>query len=193
MKYRTILLVGSPGSGKGTQGRILGNIPGFYYFSSGDAFRNVRPDDPIGQVFLEYSSKGLLVPDETTIQLWATNMQASTMDGEFSPTRDTLLLDGFPRNRRQADLLKDTLDVKAILHLTCHDKSLMIERLQRRALQENRADDANLEVIRKRLETYERDTKPVLDFYGPQLVHAIDSTQTPLVVLRDVINVLAEL
>lgn len=190
MKYRTILLFGSPGSGKGTQGKILGSIPDFFHFACGDAFRNLRIDDPIGRVFIEHSSRGQLVPDEPTINLWAKNIQASTLDGEFNPSRDTLVLDGIPRNVHQAEMLQDTLDVKAVFNLTCSDNSKMIERLQRRALRENRLDDANLEVIKERLQTYESDTKPVLDFYGPKLVHNIDSTQAPLKVLRQILDIL---
>lgn len=190
MKYRTILLFGSPGSGKGTQGKILGSIPDFFHFACGDAFRNLRIDDPIGRIFIEYSSRGQLVPDEPTINLWAKNIQASTLDGKFHPDRDTLVLDGIPRNVQQAEMLRDTLDVKAVLNLTCADQSKMIERLQRRALRENRLDDANLEVIKERLQTYQSETKPVLDFYGPKLVHAIDSTQPPLHVLRQILDIL---
>ena len=193
MKYRTILLFGAPGSGKGTQGKILGSIPNFFHFACGDAFRNLRIDDPIGRVFIEYSSQGQLVPDEPTINLWAKNIQASTLDGEFHPDRDTLVLDGIPRNSRQAEMLKDTLEVKAVFNLTCSDQNKMIERLQRRALRENRLDDANLEVIKKRLDTYETETRPVLDFYGPKLVHNIDSTQPPLHVLRQILDILTRL
>ena len=66
MKYRTILLFGAPGSGKGTQGKILGTVPGYFHFACGDAFRNLRIEDPMGKAFIEYSSEGQLVPDETT-------------------------------------------------------------------------------------------------------------------------------
>jgi adenylate kinase len=193
MKYRTILLFGAPGSGKGTQGKILGTIPDFFHFACGDAFRNLRIDDPIGRTFIEYSSRGQLVPDEPTISLWAKNIQASTLDGEFQPARDTLVLDGIPRSVKQAEILKDTLDVKAVFNLTCSDPNQMIERLQRRALRENRLDDANLEVIKKRLDIYDRETKPVLDFYGPKLVHHIDSTQSPLNVLRNILDTLTRI
>jgi adenylate kinase len=191
MKYRTILLFGAPGSGKGTQGKILGTIPAFFHFACGDAFRNLRTDDPIGRIFIDYSSRGQLVPDEPTINLWAKNIKASTLDGEFHPERDTLVLDGIPRNLNQAEMLKDTLDVKAVLNLTCPTNSQMIERLQRRALRENRLDDANLAVIKKRLDTYETETRPVLDYYGRNLVHNIDSGQSPLNVLRNILNILA--
>jgi adenylate kinase len=192
MKYRTILLFGAPGSGKGTQGKILGNIPGFFHFACGDAFRNLRIEDPMGKIFIEHSSKGQLVPDETTIALWSKNIKASTADGEFDPVRDTLVLDGIPRNVNQARMLADTLDVKAVFLLACADRSQMVERLQRRALRENRLDDANLDVIRKRLDTYEHETKPVLDFYGREIVHTIDATQTPLNVLRIILDRVAK-
>ncbi len=190
MKYRTILLFGAPGSGKGTQGKIIGQIPGFFHFACGDAFRNLRIEDPMGRLFIEYSSRGELVPDEATIALWSKNINASTVDGEFDPARDTLVLDGIPRNPHQAQMLSDTLDVKAVFFLSCADRTKMVERLQRRALRENRLDDANLDVIQRRLDTYEKETRPVLDFYGPKLVHTVDATQSPLNVLREILGLI---
>lgn len=193
MIYRTILLFGAPGSGKGTQGKIMGAIPGFFHCACGDIFRNLRIDDPLGKVFVEYSSRGMLVPDEPTINLWAQNIQSKTLDGQFHPERDTLILDGIPRNPHQARMLQDTLDVKALVNLACADQNKMTERLQRRALRENRLDDVNLDVIKKRLETYERDTRPVLDYYGPKLVHAVDAAQSPLQVLREILDIVAKI
>jgi adenylate kinase len=193
MKYRTVLLFGAPGSGKGTQGKILGTVPGLFHFACGDAFRNLRITDPLGKLFIEYSSKGELVPDEPTIDLWRRNIEGSTLNHNFDPKHDVLILDGIPRNPRQAEILRDTLDVRAVFHLTCTDMTKMVERLQRRALRENRLDDANLDIIRQRLETYERETRPVLDFYGPKIVHHVDSTQTPLNVLRSILDKIAQL
>lgn len=193
MKLRTILLFGAPGSGKGTQGKILGTIPNFYHCACGDVFRNLNADSRLGKVFLDYSSRGELVPDEATVDLWRNNIQANTMLGRFNPERDTLVLDGIPRNAAQAEMLKNTLDVRALLHLTCPDRNKMVERLQRRALRDNRLDDANLEVIRNRLQVYDQETKPVLDYYGPEIVHSIDAAQSPVEVLRDILRVVAKL
>jgi adenylate kinase len=193
MKLRTILLFGAPGSGKGTQGKILGSIPNFYHCACGDVFRNLNADSRLGRVFLEYSSRGELVPDEATVDLWRNNIQANTMLGRFNPERDTLVLDGIPRNAAQAEMLKNTLDVRALLHLTCPDRNKMVERLQRRALRDNRLDDANLEVIRNRLQVYDQETKPVRDDYGPEIVHSIDAAQSPVEVLRDILRVVAKL
>ena len=193
MKLRTILLFGSPGAGKGTQGTILGSIPTYLHVSSGDLFRNLRVQNPLGQTFLDYASKGQLVPDEPTIKLWHDDIKNRIHNGIFNPETDTLLLDGIPRNAAQAELLDDTLNVVGVLNLFCKDIDIMVERLQARALRENRLDDANLDTIRNRLEVYEAETRPVLDHYGDGLVHTIDSTQTPVRVLHDVLEVLAKL
>lgn len=190
MKFRTILLFGAPGAGKGTQGKILGSIPNFFHMACGDVFRNLSIDSPLGRTFVEYSSRGKLVPDEYTIRLWNENLQANMNAGRFRPEQDTLVLDGIPRSVHQAEILKDTLDVRAVFNLSCTDKDKLVQRLQRRALRENRLDDANLDTIRQRLQVYDSETKPVLDFYGPTLVHPIDSTQEPHYVLRDILNIL---
>jgi len=193
MKYRTMLLVGAPGSGKGTQGKILGTIPDFYHCACGDVFRNLTIDSELGRIFLKYSTKGKLVPDRYTIRLWRENIEAQTQLGRFHPERDTLVLDGIPRNRHQAEMLHDALEVVGVFNLVCADTEKLVERLQRRALRDNRLDDARLEVIKKRLAIYGKETRPVLDYYGPHLVHDIDSTQTPINVLRDILRVIARI
>jgi adenylate kinase len=188
MKYRTILLFGAPGAGKGTQGKILGTIPNFFHCACGDVFRNLTTESTIGKVFIQYSSRGELVPDEPTIDLWSQFIDNCKRAGRFQPDMDTLILDGIPRNVHQAEMLRDTLDVRAIFYLRCPNMSKLVERLQRRALRENRLDDANLEIIRHRLKTYERETKPVLNFYGDKVVHKIDSTQAPAKVFYDILR-----
>lgn len=193
MKYRTILLFGAPGAGKGTQGKILGTVPNYFHCACGDVFRNLTIDNELGRIFVKYSSKGKLVPDKYTVQLWRQNIEAQTNLAQFHPERDTLVLDGIPRTRRQAEMLADALDVIAVFNFTCPDINKLVERLQRRALRDNRLDDANLETIEQRLKVYETETRPVLDYYGPKLVHTLDSTQTPINVLRDILRVIATL
>src|SRR5687768_3087436 len=109
MKYRTLLLFGAPGAGKGTQGKILGTIPQFFHCACGDVFRNLTIDSELGRTFLEYSSRGQLVPDEATVRLWSENIDAQRRLGRFHPERDTLVLDGIPRNVHQAEMLQDAL------------------------------------------------------------------------------------
>jgi adenylate kinase len=192
MKYRTILLFGAPGAGKGTQGKILGAIPNFYHFACGDVFRHLTPESELGRLFLDYSSRGELVPDEHTIRLWRQHIEAATHEGTFVPATDTLVLDGIPRNTNQARMLSEGLEVRLILYFSCADMNKMVLRLQRRALRENRLDDANTGIIRKRLDVFEVESKPVLDFYGPEPLRRIDSTQTPIKVLRDVLQAVEE-
>lgn len=187
MKYQTILLFGAPGSGKGTQGKILGTIPRFFHCACGDVFRSLSATNPLAKIFIEYTSRGQLVPDEPTVKLWRQFIKNSEHIGRFQPKDDVLVLDGIPRNLAQAEILGATLDIKAVFYLHCTNFNALVQRLQRRALKENRLDDANLDVIRQRLKVYESETKPVLNFYGPKLVHRIDSTQPPTKVLRDIL------
>ena len=157
MRYRSILLFGAPGSGKGTQGKIIGSIPGFHHSSTGDIFRSLDLQSPMGRKFWEFAGRGELVPDEFTISLWKQYIKGMEMVNQFHPETEFLVLDGIPRNLGQARLLEDTLDVILILYLRA-DLNKMVERLKRRALKENRIDDASDSVIKRRLEVYERET-----------------------------------
>ncbi len=186
--YKTVLLFGAPGAGKGTQGKILGTIPGFFHFSCGEVFRNLDITSELGKAFYNYSSQGKLVPDELTVQLWVQAIDAHTVLGDYKPRVDLLVLDGIPRTRRQAELMSQHLEILKVIHLYCKDENAMFERLKKRALKENRYDDASDEVIRKRWNTYERETYPLLDYYSPDLVVHVDSLGSPGRVLLDVLN-----
>ena len=115
------------------------------------------------------------------------------MKGTFQPDHDILLLDGIPRNKHQVEMMREHIDVLAMLHLTSKDKQQMIERIQRRALIESRLDDANLDVIHQRFETYEEETKSVMECYSDDIIHHIDSGQTPVHVLRDILEAVADI
>lgn len=188
MKYRTYLIFGAPGSGKGTQGKILGSIPRFFHFACGDVFRALDTRTPLGQKFLEYSSRGELVPDDLTVQLWQARIADVVRSHTFKPDIDSLVLDGIPRNVGQAKIMQDIIEVKKVFHLGCPDRAALVARLKKRALKENRFDDASDEVIRRRLETYELESKPVLEFYGPTLTREIDATQPPVNVAYELLR-----
>jgi len=188
MKYNCFLIFGSPGSGKGTQGKILGTIPGFFHVACGEVFRSLDLRSEIGKIFLQYSSKGQLVPDDITVRLWEQHIENMVILGRFKPEIDHLVLDGIPRNLVQAKLLSEKIHVRRVFHLSCPDRSVLVERLKKRALKENRLDDANEKVIAERLATYEKETKPILNYYGTQLVTTIDATQYPYQVLRDILQ-----
>jgi len=188
MKYNTFLLFGAPGSGKGTQGKTLGTIPRFYHCACGDVFRSIDTRTNVGKAFLDYSSKGQLVPDEVTVELWKEAIDAAVEAHKFKPDIDILVLDGIPRNVAQAKIMENMIDVKKVFHLSCPNRDTLFYRLKKRALKDNRLDDANEEVIQRRLHVYEQDSKPVLDYYSKQKVVAIDATQPPAKVLLDILH-----
>ena len=192
-KYRTVLLFGAPGAGKGTQGKMLDAIPGFYHFSTGEMFRNLDPESELGMHFLSYSSKGELVPDEFTVTLWKQTIQEMIERGKYNPTTDLLVLDGIPRSVEQTKLMDESLEVLGILFLDARNRNEMIARLQGRARKENRPDDAREDVIRRRLEVYSHDTKPVLSHYPADLLYTIDAIGTPARVLDRILSVVADI
>lgn len=191
-RYPTYLFFGAPGSGKGTQGVTLGTLPGFFHCACGDVFRRLDTRTELGQKFLEYSSKGELVPDEITIQLWMESIQGAEANGRFKPDVDYLLLDGIPRNIAQARLMEDIIEVRHVFHLSCPDREKIVARLKKRALKDNRLDDANEEVIRRRLLAYEQESKPLLEYYGAGLITDIDATQYPVKVMKDILDRVVE-
>jgi adenylate kinase len=190
MRYKSILLFGAPGSGKGTQGKILGSIPGFYHNATGDIFRSLDLQSEMGRTFWEYAGRGQLVPDEITIKLWKQYIMGMEMINQFHPETELVVLDGIPRSIPQAKLLEETIDVQKVINLQCTDLGKMVERLRRRALKENRFDDANDDVIHRRLMEYEVKTRPVLDFYPPEKIARIDATMSQIRVLNDILKVL---
>jgi adenylate kinase len=187
MLYKSILLFGAPGSGKGTQGRILGSIPGIVHMSCGDIFRELKVGSPLGRVFLDYSSRGALVPDSFTVQLWNDYIDGLVNSGRFDPATDALLLDGIPRNVAQARLMDEHIDVRRVYYLDCEDRDKMYMRLKRRALHDNRLDDASDEVIQNRLYVYEAETAPVLDHYAKDKIVRVDTGRSPIEVLADIV------
>jgi adenylate kinase len=192
-KYRAILLFGMPGSGKGTQGAVLGMLPSLIHISMGDVFRKLPRYGRFGQEIARYTSQGRLVPDELTVDIWENHIRILEMQELLLPEEHTLVVDGLPRNKHQAEMLSDFLDVVEIFHLKINDTVKAVERLKSRALRENRLDDMNEEVIRRRLNTYFDETYQTLSYYSPELIFDIDAGQTPMDVLRDIVNRLSEL
>src|SRR5260370_31478973 len=130
MKYKTFLLFGAPGSGKGTQGKTLGSIPRFFHCPCGDVFRSIDTRTKVGQAFLEYSSKGQLVPDDVTVQLWKAAIDDAVHAHKFKPYIDTLVLDGIPRNVNQAKIMDEMISVENVFHLSLPNRETRFARLK---------------------------------------------------------------
>lgn len=185
-RYASILLFGCPGSGKGTQGVVLGAMPNLVHLAMGDIFRGLDKTSDIGKEFLSYSTKGLLVPDELTIRVFRQHVEQLRTAGKINLAYHTLILDGIPRTLGQVELLADVIEVKRVVYLMIEDHDDLIARLVKRAAQSNRPDDADRSVIENRILVYEHETHPVLDAYPKKLLARVNADQPPLGVLRDV-------
>jgi adenylate kinase len=192
-RFKTFLIFGAPGSGKGTQGQVLGAVPRFFHCACGDVFRSLDTRTEIGQEFLHYSSRGLLVPDDLTVRLWKSKIDAQVESHLFKPDIDWLVLDGIPRNRDQAEIMEQYVDVHQVFHLSLGNREELARRLKKRALKDNRLDDANDAVIAQRMQLYEEETKPMLEYYEDSLVTSLDASQPPAKVLLDMLEMITGL
>jgi adenylate kinase len=180
-----------PGSGKGTQGAVLGQLPSFVHISMGDVFRRIPRKGKFGREIEQYTSQGLMVPDDLTVRIFERHLNILEMQELLMPEQHTLVLDGMPRSYNQAERLDGFIDVIQIFHLKIDDTRKVVERLKARALSENRLDDMSDEVIHRRLQTYHDETFRTLSFYASDLVLDVDASRRAIDVLCDIANRLA--
>lgn len=166
-----VVLVGPPGAGKGTQAATLSDKLGVPHISTGDLFRaHIDDETDLGRSVKRFLEAGQLVPDEVTNELVLERLAEQDTDEGF-------LLDGFPRNIGQADLLSKVLaetdkKLDAVVELAV-DEDILVQRLLARG-----RDDDTEDVVRHRQQVYRSDTAPLLDYYRDLLV-TVDGVGEP--------------
>lgn len=172
-----MLLIGPPGSGKGTQAERICEGVGVVAISTGDIFRhNVKERTPLGIEAEKYIHAGDFVPDSVTNQMVRDRLSQPDTNAGF-------LLDGYPRTRAQVEYLDGVLAesgqrLDIVLQLTVDDKELM-QRLLLRANETGRNDDTEA-VIRHRLELYHTQTEPVVSSYSDRGVLSVVNGDGPV-------------
>ena len=157
-----LMILGAPGSGKGTQGKLLAEHLGVPQVSTGELLRAaVKGGTPLGVKAKEFMDQGLLVPDEIIFGLIREILGSP-------PAQRGVLMDGFPRTIPQAEavdgmLVERSARVDRVLVLDVDEEEL-VQRLLGRAAKEGRSDD-NIDSIRQRLKVYHAQTAPLIDFY----------------------------
>ena len=187
-RFRSIVLVGPPGAGKGTQGKLLSHIPGIFHISSGDMFRELDEESELGQLFHQYATQGDFVPDDITLKTWQHYIRNKIKMNYYKPDSDLLILDGIPRSIAQAELLSPYVHVLKVLFMVCDDREVMFKRIRGRAVKEKRRDDANEYVARYRWDEYKNKTEPLIDHYPQELIRIIDADNIPADVLLQILS-----
>jgi adenylate kinase len=169
-----IVLVGPPAAGKGTQADRLVDRFGGVHIATGDILRsNADRGTELGRTASRYMDRGELVPDDVIIAMVLERLGEGDCAGGF-------VLDGFPRTVPQAEALGKRLDglgrpLDAVVSLQVGEDELR-DRLAARAEEQDRAEDDDQEAIRRRLELFDRETEPLLDFYeGKGLLVGVDA------------------
>ena len=171
-----ILLLGAPGSGKGTQGKLLAGRLGLPKITTGDILRAaVTGATPLGREAKKFMDDGKLVPDTVVLSLIKEELAKPE-------AQQGAVLDGFPRTAAQAELVDRTLGERSqrlnhILLLDVPEEEL-VRRMMARAAQEGRSDDTP-DAIKTRLQVYQRDTAPLIAHYAQRgIVHRVPGTGT---------------
>jgi adenylate kinase len=158
-----IVLLGAPGSGKGTQAALLVQNLDLPHISTGEVLRSAAESGTVlGQKAKVVMDRGELVPDDIMLGLMEERLSQPDVENGF-------ILDGYPRNIAQAEALDELLErlgqpVDEALQIDV-DTEAVVRRIAKRAQQEGRSDDTE-EVVRKRLDVYAEQTAPVVDYYG---------------------------
>ncbi len=192
-QYRSILIFGPPGAGKGTLGKFLSSAGNHFHLSSGDIFRGLSPESPAGKIYHSYAGKGHLLPDDVTLGIWHHYVEGLIATNRYYPHQQLLLLDGIPRTVAQAELLESQIDMLHLIVLETSNTEELIKRMKRRALIERRMDDFDESILRTRMKVYEESTQAILNHYSPSLISRFNADQKPLEVLRDVLAKLSRL
>jgi adenylate kinase len=163
-----IVLFGPPGSGKGTQAVMLKEKYSLFHISTGDIFRReIKGKTELGLEVTGYLDKGLLVPDEVTFKVLATEIR-----NNMHQIGNGILFDGYPRTTPQAEIMDKFFDergtpVSVVLSLLVHDEEV-VKRILQRGKTSGRSDDNDERIVRERLRVYKEQTLPLADYYRQQ-------------------------
>lgn len=159
-----LILLGPPGCGKGTQATYIVEKYGFVQLSTGDMLREaIKNNTPTGQIVKDVLASGKLVDNELILQIMKDKIEETAL----SPGR---IFDGFPRTLAQAEglnelLSKNHLSIDLLIELVV-DQEELFERIKKRASESDSVrDDDNADVLSKRLDVYNAETKPIISYY----------------------------
>lgn len=215
-----IVMLGAPGSGKGTVAKLLTETLNIEHISTGDMFREeIKLESELGKELENYMSDGKLVPDDVVIKILDERLSRPT-------AQNGVVLDGFPRTRKQADHLKELLEkrdkkIDVAIQLSIPDKDIVYRTVKRRICSNKecgaiynlefnkpkqdgicdicgselyRREDDNEETVKRRIDTYHKRSEPIIKYFEEEgILYTVNLRAQDKVTKQDVSKWLEEI
>ena len=172
-KFKSLLILGPPGSKKDSICKSLSCLGDFFYLSFKEILKQLDPLSSIGELCQKYISKGFPIPDEIAIGLWERYMEGLINAHLYHPKNQLLILEGFPLNIHQAKALEKSIEVICVISLTVNHLRFL--------------DQEEKTIQSKKMHVYKEETIKVLSLYPQTLVISINADQRLIDVFKDIL------
>lgn len=172
-KYKSLLILGPPGSEKLSIGYRLSHLGDFFYYSFKEVFKHLDPDSPIGEFCYKYIGSGFPIPDEIATCLWKRYLRAMVDSYLYQPEKQLLIVEGFPLNTYQASTLNESIEVVCVILLTFSHLSHL------------KQEDE--EIQKREMQLYKEETLKVLSLYPQAKIVSVNAQQRLLDIFREIL------
>jgi adenylate kinase len=192
IKYQAYVLLGPPGSGKGTQGQLLSRVPSLVHVSIHDVFGSFDLESEMWSMYREYSDRGRRMLNLVVVEMLRYHLRILTEQGRLRPEIDTVLLDGIPANAAQAEAIRSFVDVRLVFNLWLPNHAEILRRMQKTAIADEHFEETSNSAIQDRLRLYIDEAVALIDCYQP-LTRVVMSIGEPVAVFREILRMIKAL
>jgi adenylate kinase family enzyme len=187
MQYRTIALIGYPGTGKTSVGKILDKANGYKHYSNGEELRKLMFKKELPVEIEKYMNNGLAIPMSLVFPIIKKIIHEKIKEGKYIPSRDILILDGLPRDEKQLVQMKKFFQIFKVFCFFVNNKEVIMKRIKNKK-REKRKDDKNPKVIKRRINLVDREINNILRHFHQDQITRINSEKKTIVQIADLIE-----
>jgi adenylate kinase len=192
MKYQAYVLLGPPGSGKGTQGQLLSRVQSLVHVSIHDVFGSLDLESEVLRMYRDYSNRGRKMLNLVVVEMLRYHLRTLTEQGRLRPEIDTVLLDGIPANAAQAEAIRSFVNVRLVFNLWLPNHAEILRRMQKTSIADEHFEETPNPAIQDRLRLYIEEAVALINCYQP-LTRVVMSIGEPLAVFREILRMIKAL